>query len=549
MEHFGSDVYQTVVDLVTSSKSSLPAVGTSGINTAANTTFRSSNHAPQSILQSQPVTDQSVQHALASALLKHQLALDELHSSAQQPSLQFLQSLGGAMMAPSSSTDSYDNIAPSTIAALNASSAAFSSSLTYGPSKGSSLYRLGISPGLSYAARPRPSLKPTQIVPGCTLDMHESSVHHSSGGLADNGITSGLPEPRMSHMQMNAAQPYPAGNTHDYFSSMPNEASTQGPRVAEMSICHSKPSVVTPTGSFLGPMTPTMLTTNVPFVTGYGHQSNFPVGTDFSDDGDVPTYTYGRLRRYNEKTGRYGEWEQLLAHDPVRTGPNGLYMDRPCIIHLKRGGMIRYFPRIISEERREYLAEKCRDFQEYRQYKFGPGGLANEPRVHVLLSTRATRVDSDDATPIVAPGYQYHGIRMQAQPLSSEPAFEALSAELAAKYHFPKQEWNIGCDAIVYRNGNDNIGWHSDDTQGESKVTCICPQSPGGASRPVYVRPKKNSKAPLLDGDEEIQLFVRQGDGCKFFGKTFQFFVNAVILCSSSSLLILSCDYTHVCCR
>lgn len=105
---------------------------------------------------------------------------------------------------------------------------------------------------------------------------------------------------------------------------------------------------------------------------------------------------------------------------------------------------------------------------------------------------------------------------MQAQPLSIEPAFEALSTELAATYQFPNQEWNIGCDAIVYRNGDDNIGWHSDDTQGESKVTCIVPECPGERPRPVYVRPKKKAKTPLQDGDEEIQLFVRQGDGCKF---------------------------------
>ena len=102
---------------------------------------------------------------------------------------------------------------------------------------------------------------------------------------------------------------------------------------------------------------------------------------------------------------------------------------------------------------------------------------------------------------------------MQAQPIDSEPAIAALSTELASVYGLP--EWNIGCDAIVYRNGNDNIGWHSDDTQGESKVTCIVPESPG-VSRPVHVRPKKSVKNPLRDGDEEIQLFVRQGDGCKF---------------------------------
>ena len=134
----------------------------------------------------------------------------------------------------------------------------------------------------------------------------------------------------------------------------------------------------------------------------------------------------------------------------------------------------------------------------------------------LLSANAAAPVDGDNASTVeAAPGYRYHGIKMQALPLSSEPAFEALSTELAAAYEFPNQEWNIGCDAIVYRNGNDNIGWHSDDTQGESKVMCIVPESPD-ISRPVYVRPKRTATKILTDGDEEIQLFVRQGDGCKW---------------------------------
>jgi len=301
------------------------------------------------------------------------------------------------------------------------------------------------------------------------------------------------------------------------------------------------PKVVTPTNSFPAPIVPAassvlrsnliatalaapvvpnnLLATastdpvvpNNPFAAGYGHRSNFPCDVDVQNY-DIPKYTYGRIRRYDESTGQYGSWESLIAYDPVRPGDSSLYMDRPCVTQLKRGGTIRYFPRIVSEERRNHLAQKCRDFQEYRQYKFGPGGLANEPRVHVLLSAYAAAPNGDASSSTAALGYQYHGIRMQAQPLDSEPAIAALSTELASAYGLP--EWNIGCDAIVYRNGNDNIGWHSDDTQGESKVTCIVPESPG-VSRSVHVRPKKSAKKPLRDGEEEIQLFVRQGDGCE----------------------------------
>ena len=348
--------------------------------------------------------------------------------------------------------------------------------------------------------------QPTRIVPGCT-----SSLAEGNGGA------------RIGDMSIHNARPLCFAGIRVVAGAPMRQ---HPPRIADFSILNSappltqqgrpmSPMVVTPTDAKPCDPMPTAQVTNIPSGIGYGHKSNFPSDADINQH-DVPRYIYGRLRRYNESEGKYGNWEPLIAYDPDRAGVAGLYTDEPCEVHLKRGGMIRYFPKIVSEERRATLAQKCRAFQEYRQYKFGPGGLANEPRVHVLLSSKAAAPMSGDygSTIEAAPGYKYHGIKMQAQPLSSEPVFEALSAELAAVYEFPNQEWNIGCDAIVYRNGNDNIGWHSDDTQGESKVMCIVPESPG-ISRPVHIRPKRNAKKILTDGDEEIQLFVRQGDGCK----------------------------------
>ena len=402
--------------------------------------------------------------------------------------------------------------------------------------------------------------QPSRIVPGCTIQPSS----------ADTITTGGA---RIGEMRIDNALPFPLAGSHhaatgdaatgnvasmtscamgygDYGMSLLSSVTksvakrmrlgfdylgggvdgtingdTGGPSIAEFSIAdiapiptHQfdvSPVVVTPTDADLYRQMPAALATNNPFVAGYGHKSNFPSDVGINQD-DTQSYTYGRVRRYDECDGKFGRWEPLIAYDPDRAGVAGLYTDEPCEVHLKRGGMIRYFPKIVSEERRATLAQKCRDFQEYRQYKFGPGGLANEPRVHVLLSAKAAApMSGDNASTIeAAPGYRYHGIKMQAQPLSSEPVFEALSTELAAVYEFPNHEWNIGCDAIVYRNGNDNIGWHSDDTQGESKVMCIVPESPG-ISRPVHIRPKRNAKKILTDGDEEIQLFVRQGDGCK----------------------------------
>jgi len=158
-----------------------------------------------------------------------------------------------------------------------------------------------------------------------------------------------------------------------------------------------------------------------PFADGYGLRSNFPPCIDMNNP-DVPRYTYGRMRWYDAEMGRYSSWQPLVAHDPIRADESALYMDRPCVIQLKRGGLLRYFPKVMSEDRRVRLAQKCRSFQGYRQYKFGPGGLANEPRVHVLLASNAQPVDtaSADDRSYASPGYQYHGIRMQAEPLESQ---------------------------------------------------------------------------------------------------------------------------------
>jgi hypothetical protein len=34
-------------------------------------------------------------------------------------------------------------------------------------------------------------------------------------------------------------------------------------------------------------------------------------------------------------------------------------------------------------------------------------------------------------------------------------------------YKLPHDQWGIGVDLIVYKDGEDSIGWHADDTQGK----------------------------------------------------------------------------------
>lgn len=47
--------------------------------------------------------------------------------------------------------------------------------------------------------------------------------------------------------------------------------------------------------------------------------------------------------------------------------------------------------------------------------------------------------------------------------------------------------------------------------EGESVILCIVVDAPG-QPRPIHVRPNKRVN-PLADGDEEIQLFIGEGDG------------------------------------
>jgi hypothetical protein len=119
---------------------------------------------------------------------------------------------------------------------------------------------------------------------------------------------------------------------------------------------------------------------------------------------------------------------------------------------------------------------------------------------------------------------------MKAQPITLVPAISTYAVELATMYNLPHQTWDIGVDCIIYRDGHDSIGWHADDSQGESIILCVViahsPSSSGDCDssnispRSVHIRPKnkythgKNkSKNNLQEGDEEIQLYIHEGDG------------------------------------
>ena len=92
----------------------------------------------------------------------------------------------------------------------------------------------------------------------------------------------------------------------------------------------------------------------------------------------------------------------------------------------------------------------------YRQYTRSQ--VFHEPRFHVLLSSKAAQSNV---------GYKYHGIQMKALPINVVPEVASYATELAKVYKLPHNQWDIGVDLIIYRDGDDSIGWHADDTQGK----------------------------------------------------------------------------------
>ena len=135
----------------------------------------------------------------------------------------------------------------------------------------------------------------------------------------------------------------------------------------------------------------------------------------------------------------------------VESGANGrIWWHKACMKHLvchsvytlemgKSGASITYLPRMLPEERRKEAADSCRNCASCRQHRAGP---THEPRVHVLFSNNTQN------------GYKCNSVSMQPLPLSDEPVIETLANDLASCHELPNNEWNIGCNAVAYLDGN-----------------------------------------------------------------------------------------------
>ena len=229
----------------------------------------------------------------------------------------------------------------------------------------------------------------------------------------------------------------------------------------------------------------------------------------------------GKIKLYNEKRGEYGPFKELLLPAPVaHQGPRikGICPKlRTLTFRLNRGGSLSFFKFLIGEKNRLDILREVVESQIIRQYSIGPFHLP-EPRVQVLLSSNAAPAYSPSG-----PGYKYHGVNMRAHPLTLFPKLNTLSNQLSSYHSLP--DWNIGAQVVVYRDNTDGIGWHADDTQGESVVCTTVLESPVAVknklqtSRPMNFKAQCKKGEKPSDGDEFITLFVCQGDGYSMDGK------------------------------
>jgi hypothetical protein len=98
---------------------------------------------------------------------------------------------------------------------------------------------------------------------------------------------------------------------------------------------------------------------------------------------------------------------------------------------------------------------------------------------------------------------------MLAHPISDFKVIERVD-ELVAKFF--RTDFNIGVDALCYRDGKDHIGFHADDTQGEDIVVSLTVESL--CQRVLRIKPKGDACV----GDEQIDLFPCAGDGYSMDG-------------------------------
>jgi hypothetical protein len=76
--------------------------------------------------------------------------------------------------------------------------------------------------------------------------------------------------------------------------------------------------------------------------------------------------------------------------------------------------------------------------------------------------------------------------------------------------------WSTGCDVLLYRDCHDKIGFHADDTQGETVIFCAVVLSEH--RRCLHILPAGKRK-DYANKDMQVKLYADQGDAYAMDGK------------------------------
>ena len=176
-------------------------------------------------------------------------------------------------------------------------------------------------------------------------------------------------------------------------------------------------------------------------------QENRPAWTTYDPTSDYrPERTIGEIRRFDGK-----QWIRKELK---------LKSDSTLDIKLHRGGAIKVHSNMINPFNQIKVEEELLEHPNlFREYPIQGG---REPRANLFFHEKAT----DDQT--VQPGYKYRSTRMKAISYKGFPSLECVSKQTAKRCSVPY--WNIGVNAVCYRDGNDSMGYHADNDQGEDTI-------------------------------------------------------------------------------
>ena len=230
-------------------------------------------------------------------------------------------------------------------------------------------------------------------------------------------------------------------------------------------------------------------------------------------------FTIGKIRRYMSGKNGFGPWEDLTCQSLDDSSSRrwcGLNIDECREILLRRSGRLRIFPNFLTSEKRQSVSRGMNTFNGYSHYEKGLGRkrLYPDPRLHVMLSSNLGQKSCGKRSGSDVPKYEV-------QPLSLVPEVESLANDVASIYRLPKEEWKIGVDLVVYEDKCKGNGWYQNESKGDSFSLCIVTESQG-TPLPVLIRLSKETV--LEDGDEEIELWLKEGDAYEMYGKLHCFF-------------------------